>query len=211
MSRLLLLLMTIGFATACAQTPQKSEQKTPIGGPCEGCEAAYEYGDKHLSPTDSLPGFGEKGEKLMVIGTVYQQDGTTPAEGTILYVYHTDLEGLYSHPHPEVAQGWENRHGYYRGWIKTGADGKYTFYTFRPAAYPTGTEAAHIHLTVLEPGKNPYWVDSYVFEGDPLLTPEFRKRYTGRGGSGILHLEKQGDLWVGKRDLVLGEGIPDYR
>src|SRR5690242_15019427 len=114
--------------TACSQTSTSSDRS--VGGSCEGCEAALEYGSRTLNATDTLPDFNESGPKLIVTGTIYQKDGTTPASDVILYIYHTDQTGEYSKKGNE--KGWGKRHGYIRGWIKTGKDGRYTFYTLRP-------------------------------------------------------------------------------
>jgi len=195
--------------TSCAQTnsPSKTETKL-VGGPCEGCEAIYEYGTKKLTATDTLPTFDEREPKLKITGTVYQKDGKTPAENVILYVYHTNREGVYETQGDE--KGWARRHGFIRGWVQTGKDGKYTFYTFRPGAYPNGSENEHIHLTVKEPGKNEYYLDDYVFDDDPLLTQAKRKSRSNRGGSGIISPKKINGILTIKRDIVLGKNIPDY-
>jgi protocatechuate 3,4-dioxygenase beta subunit len=180
-----------------------------VGGPCEGCEAIFEYGDRNLSPVDTLPDFNNQGPKIKVTGTIYQNDGKTPAEGVILYIYHTDQNGKYATKAGET--GWAKRHGYIRGWVKTGKDGRYTFYTLRPGTYPRGSIPAHIHPIILEPNGKYYWLGSYHFEGDPLLTKKQISPESPRGGSsGLLSLRKEGNLWVGKRDIILGKNIPGY-
>jgi protocatechuate 3,4-dioxygenase beta subunit len=181
----------------------------PVGGPCEGCEAIYEYGDRILSPVDTLPDFKETEPKLKLTGTVYLQDGHTPAADIILYIYHTHRTGIYETRGNET--GWGRVHGYVRGWIRTQKDGRYTFYTFRPAAYPSRSEPEHIHLTVKEPGRNAYYLDSFHFEDDPLLTEEERRGMSNRGGSGISSPVWENDIWTVHRDLILGKNIPNYR
>ena len=91
----------------------------------------------------------------------------TPAAGVVLYVYHTDQKGLYTKP--ANLKGWADRHGYIRGWIKTGADGSYKLYTLVPASYPNSNNPKHIHPTIKEPGFSEYWIDEFVFDDDPLL------------------------------------------
>lgn len=179
-----------------------------IGGPCQGCEAIYEYGNRTLTSIDTLPDFNHSHPKLKITGTVYQKDGNTPAENIILYIYHTNLEGIY--PKKGNEKGWAQTHGYIRGWVKTGKDGRYTFYTFRPAPYPVITEPEHIHIIVKEPNKNEYYIDNYIFADAPLLTDSFRKKLRNRGGSGIVQAIRQEDLLVIKRDLILGLNIPNY-
>ncbi|MEM6765535.1 MAG: intradiol ring-cleavage dioxygenase [Bacteroidota bacterium] len=179
-----------------------------LGGPCQGCEAIYDYGQQPLSPTDTLPGFHVYKPKLMIEGTVFQADGRSPAEGVILYVYHTNREGIYK---PKEGQtGWASIHGHIRGWMQTGPDGFYRFYTFLPAPYPDGRAPAHIHITVKEPLKRAYYLDSFFFSNDPLLTPEKIATHTNRGGSGILTLVERRGIWTARRDIILGENIPNY-
>ena len=180
-----------------------------IGGPCEGCEAVLEYGDRTLSPVDTLPDFNEEGTRIKVSGTIYMPDGKTPAEDVVLYVYHTDQEGIYATKGNET--GWGKKHGYIRGWMKTGKNGKYAFYTLKPGAYPSGTEPAHIHPIILEPNGKYYWLRSFFFEGDSLLTQNEINPDSPRGGSsGLLNLEKAGNIWVGSRDIILGKNVPNY-
>lgn len=181
-----------------------------IGGRCEGCEAILEYGTKRLSPIDTLPEFQNQKHKLKVSGVIYQSDGTTPAEGVILYVYHTNDQGVY--PTRGDEKGWAKRHGYIRGWVKTDKSGRYTFYTFKPAAYPNGRAPVHIHMTIKEPDKNEYWIDSIEFEDDPLLTRSERLRKSQRGGSGIVSTNLSPDgMLICTRNIILGLNIPNYR
>ena len=182
-----------------------------VGGPCEGCEAVFEYGDQKLMPVDTLPDFGNSGPKLKVTGTIYQSDGKTPAPNIILYVYHTNQEGIYPTRGDET--GWAKRHGFIRGWIKTDYDGKYAFYTLKPGTYPSRSTPAHIHPIILEPNGKYYWLGSYFFEDDPLLTKEFRESLSEdpRGGhTGVMNLKKEGDLLVVERDIVLGKNIDGH-
>lgn len=179
-----------------------------VGGGCEGCEAIHEFGEKNLTSTDTLPGFGSSEPKLKLTGTVFQRDGKTSANDVILYIYHTDRKGLY--PKKGNETGWAKRHGYLRGWIKTDQSGRYTFYTFRPVAYPDRSEPEHIHLTVKEPDKNEYYLDDYLFEDDPILTQEKRSLLSNRGGSGIGNPKQENGMLTFRRDIILGLNIPDY-
>ncbi len=196
---------------ACVNSQRRTAgNSTLVGGPCEGCEAIFEYGDQKLTATATLPDFEKEGIKLKVTGTIYQEDGKTPAKDVILYLYQTNPKGIYATKGGET--GWARRHGYIRGWVKTGNDGRYTFYTLKPGTYPSRTDPAHIHPTVLEPNGKYYYIHDYYFEGDPLLTDKEIAPKSPRGGnSGVLSLIKEGDLWVGKRDFILGTNIPDYK
>lgn len=184
-------------------------QDRQVGGGCEGCEALFEYGNKKLTSVDTLPDFKDKGPKMLVTGTIFKKDGKTPAKDVILYIYHTDQTGEY--PTKGNETGWARRHGYIRGWIKTGADGKYSFYTLRPGAYPGRQNPEHIHPTIKEPGYTAYWIDEYLFEDDPILSTKEKNSQPGRGGKGVIKVIKdKNGMQVAKRDIILGQNVPGY-
>jgi protocatechuate 3,4-dioxygenase beta subunit len=180
-----------------------------VGGPCEGCEAVFEYGDRVLTDMDTLPDFNVDGPKLKISGTIYQYGGKQPAPGVILYIYHTNREGIY--PTRGGERGWERRHGYIRGWVKTGSDGRYTFYTLVPGAYPDRMNPKHIHPVILEPDGKYYYIEEFLFHGDPNLTMDRIERQNPRGGDGyVLDLLRQNGMLVAHRDIELGKNIPGY-
>lgn len=179
-----------------------------VGGGCEDCKALFDFGSQVLASVDTLPDFDEKGPKLEISGTIYKKDGKTPAKDVILYIYHTDQKGEYSNKNTPL--GKNSKHGYIRGWIKTGADGKYAFYTLRPKGYPGGQNPEHIHPIIKEPGIREYWIDEFLFDDDPALSARERNHQQGRGGLGIVSLQKGSRMLIGKRDIILGRNIPDY-
>ena len=185
------------------------ESTITVGDGCEGCEAIYEspVPFEELSHIDTLPDFSEAGPKLEISGVIYQPDGTTPAPGIVMYVYHTDQNGYYSKKGSETG-----RHGYIRGWLKTNDKGEYKFYTLRPAPYPNASFAAHIHPTIKEPGKTEYWIDDYVFDDDKYVNESYRKNAQNRCSDGILTLTKnESGIFTARRDLILGKNIPNYK
>lgn len=213
MPRLSSLLLACLSLTACSQNDApgtKAAVQHRIGGGCEGCEVIYESKTPfaQLTDVDTLPDFNEPGPKLAVGGIVYKTDGKTPASGLVLYVYHTDQTGRYTNRNGEG--GYAGRNGYIKGWMKTNGKGEYRFYTLKPAPYPGATIPAHIHPVVKEPDKNEYWIDEYLFDDDPLLTAEERKKQPGHGGSGIIHLITKDGMLHGERNIYLGKNIPDY-
>lgn len=159
-------------------------------------------------PIDTLPGFLKNTPKIKITGKVFKKDGKTPAHDVLIYVYHVDRNGIYQ-PSDEPI-GWEKRHGQYRGWLKTGINGKFTFYTFRPAHYPEMQEPEHIHIYVKEPNTIPYYLDSYLFESDSMLTNDKKEEQKERGGSGVIKLELEDGIWTANRDIILGLNIPNY-
>ena len=212
MKQTLLILLTglISF-TGCSQSASQKNQTTQrVGGGCEGCQAVYEnpVPFEKLSHVATLPDYNEKGPKMEISGIVYSRDGKTPAKDVVLYIYHTDQTGHY--PTKGNETGWAKRHGYLRAWMKTNEKGEYKFYTLKPAAYPGRRDPAHIHVTIKEPNKNEYYIDDFLFDGDPLLTNEYRIRHSNLGGNGIVQLKDNNGIWKAKRDIVLGLHVQDY-
>ena len=202
-------LLLYGVLIAACARSQDSQPEPRLIGRCEGCEAVLEYGDRVLSPVDTLPGFNDPGPQILISGTVYMPDGKTPAKDVIIYVYHTDQGGIYPKKGDET--GWARRHGYLRGWMKTGKDGTYSFYTLKPGVYPSRVAPAHIHITILEPDGKYYYLKDYNFEGDPLLRDRDINPSNPRGGtSGLLSLKENGSLLVGERDIILGKNVAGY-
>jgi len=186
-------------------------QSKQLGGPCEDCDALLDYRLLSIQPNacDTLPGFKENEPKIKITGTVFEKDGITPASNIILYIYHVDRKGVYQPSNHPI--GWEKRHGQYRGWLKSNKNGKYTFFTFRPASYPSVQEPEHIHIYVKEPNMTPYYIDNILFESDALLTEEIKQTQKNRGGSGIVQLKMKNGIWTANRDIILGLNIPEYK
>lgn len=207
MKQITFYLFSIALAwEGCAQKGQWNENA--IGGPCEDCQLMFEGMPSQLTSTTNLAPPDEPGEQLEISGTIYQQDGKTPAAGVVLYVYHTDSKGLYS---KSPGQKFGVRHGHLRGWVKTDANGRYQFNTIRPASYPNSKNPQHIHPIVYEPGKGYYWIDEFLFEDDPVLTANERSHLQNRGGAGVIRLTINQKGWVGRRDIILGQNVPGYK
>lgn len=211
LSILIFPLISCPGCTQSSTIKSENNKKQRVGGACEGCEAIHEspVPFEKLSSIDTLPDFHDEGPKLEISGIVFHPDGKTPARDVVLYVYHTDQTGIY--PTKGNEKGWEKRHGYIRGWVKTNKNGFYKFYTLKPAAYPNRRDPAHIHISVKEPDKNEYWVDAYLFDDDPLLTASERKRQENRGGNGILKpVSQPNGVSIATRHIILGLNVPAY-
>lgn len=202
-------LLQVAACSQATQQPTEQSKTIAVGDGCEGCEAIYESPIPHdeLPHVDTLPDFNEPGPKLQISGIIYGIDGK-PAKDVVVYVYHTNQEGLYADKHH--GKGWEKRHGYIRGWMKTNERGEYKFLTLLPASYPNSRAVKHIHPVIKEPGKSEYWIDEFIFDDDPFLydEPESSKRL--RGGDGLIKLKKENGMLVGHRDIFLGKNIPNY-
>lgn len=202
MKTILLLFFTL--TTGCAQN--KTDKQ--VGDTCEDCQMMFDGMPESIKSSTTIAPSNEPREKLIITGTIYKLDGKTPASDVILYVYHTDAKGFYSSS-PDQAHA--KRHGHLRGWVKTGADGKYSITSIRPGAYPSNRAAQHIHPIIKEPNLSLYWIDEYLFHDDPLLGEEEKNRQEKRGGNGIIHLTKNAQgVWIGHRDIILGLNVPNY-
>ncbi|HYD20741.1 MAG TPA: hypothetical protein VEB40_04640, partial [Flavipsychrobacter sp.] len=60
----------------------------------------------------------------------------------------------------------------------------------------------HIHAAIMEPGKEPYYINDFVFRGDPLLQG-YNENTRPPGGTGIIHMEKKDGVWTGTRNITI--------
>ncbi len=205
----------LGLVTGCnGQTkdmnnPSNINENKFVGGPFENAEFMYIGMPDKISSIDTSAGWTQKGQKLLITGTIFKLDGKTPAPNVKLYYYHTDINGYYAN-----REGLDQRvvrHGYIRGWVKSDENGKYSIYTVRPAPYPNEEMPAHIHPAIKEPDiDKEYYIDEFVFDDDKLLTGKPRRAMENRGGSGILRVLVSGDLQIAEHNIVLGLNIPNY-
>lgn len=211
-------LLLVFFAFGCKGQTESTEnisnpsqRKGPVGGGCDGCELMYFGIPKEINATDTSAGwYEEKGQKLLLTGTVFEPGGKTPAPNIIIYYWHTDTEGYYTADTETDPKA--KSHGKLRGWVKSDENGKYSIYTIRPVPYPNEDLPAHIHLSIKEPdNKNEYYTDDVVFDDDPLLIP-YMKKYPpeNRVGSGIVRVLLKGNLQIAEHDIILGLNIPNY-
>lgn len=208
--RLLNIIIMLALLVSCQgqSAMVKRESDKPVGGGCEDCDLMYVGMPPVLDAVDTSAGWAEQGERLVVSGRVFQRDGRTPAADIVLYYWQTDSKGVYS-PSAAIPNG-STRHGHIRGWVKTDSEGRYKIFTIMPAPYPGARIPAHIHVVVKEPGLGEYYVDDLVFDDDPFLVGEERKKLQYRGGSGILRMKKENSIWTGERNVILGLHIPGH-
>ena len=188
-----LMLLGVLVTGGMAMTPQPGTIMREDPAPAKGGEE-----DTSSSITLVLP--GEPGEPLVVSGTVYRHDGTTPAPGVRMQVYHTDARGYYN----EGNRG--TREPRILGWLTTDAKGRYMFRTIRPGPYPGSRGPAHIHSKVVVNGGEK-WIDEFLFDDDPNVPEKDRMKWSGKGlVSPILKVTRGADgVLYATRNIILEE------
>lgn len=160
--------------------------------------ALYDYTEAKLNNTDTIPDFETKAQKLKITGTIYQSDGITPAKDVILYICQADEKGNFQLKRDSK----KKRYVHHRAWIKTDADGKYTFYTFMPGKLLRTQELKQILRTIKEPGKPEQELAPFFFDDDPLIA-ELTLACRADAAKSMLRLEEKDGMLVGTRDIRL--------
>jgi protocatechuate 3,4-dioxygenase, beta subunit len=176
---------TICFLLAIAVWPNPAAQAPTVA-------------EKNAPSKITIASREEAGERVIVAGRVFAQDGVTPVVEASVYVYHTDVKGYYS------LGTNDNRNPRLRGYMRTDAQGRYEFSTIRPGSYPNSRIPAHIHYVVTAPGFSER-VFEIVFEGDPFLSDNVRREAANEwSGFSLRRLEKdnQGE-WRCTQDIKL--------
>ena len=163
----------------------------------------YDYTEIELNNTDTIPGFESKVNKLKITGTIYESDGVTPAKDVILFIEQADENGQF-----DLRKQNDKRYVHNSGWIKTDADGQYTFYTYIPGNDRRYNQLQQLFPSVKEPSKTEYEMESFLFDEDPMLSKLCRKKITKKGDpSRILKLTKADGLYIAQKDIVLSVGV----
>ena len=137
-------------------------------------EAVAPFGQTPRAVPANAPSTGqmaparEPGTPLTVSGVVVSAEGT-PIRGASLYAYQTDAEGYYG-----VKPASDSNNPRLKVFLRTDADGRWSFTTIRPGSYPSSRAPGHIHFEVAADGMAPRFFE-IVFEGDPFVTAEMRK------------------------------------
>jgi protocatechuate 3,4-dioxygenase beta subunit len=141
----------------------------------------------NVSSVATLVSEQEQGERLIITGTIYRSDGTTPMRDFVLYLYQTDASGVYNH----ADRSWRNSR--IHGWVKTDKNGRYEIRTIKPGSYPGSRNPAHIHVIVQLPGKQPTWIDDFLFDDDPYVGDRDRKKFVGTDFAHVMKTSKGSD------------------
>jgi protocatechuate 3,4-dioxygenase beta subunit len=109
------------------------------------------------------------GARMAVAGRVLSSTGQ-PIRNASIYAYQTDSGGRYI-PGGVGAQGSDRPTIF--GYMRSDANGNYSFTTIKPGSYPNSRNPGHIHFEVSAPGHESR-VYEIVFEGDPFISDNFR-------------------------------------
>jgi protocatechuate 3,4-dioxygenase beta subunit len=120
-----------------------------------------------VKPSAAAIAASRRGQRLVVSGTVYAPDCTTPLEGAVVHLWQANGDGVYG-PGPQGPG--EVRCCYLQGTLRTDARGRYRVETVKPAHYQGANPPppAHIHLEVSHSAAGVLLTEVH-FQGDPYL------------------------------------------
>ncbi len=122
--------------------------------------------------TTNTTGQPALGERIIVAGTITDEDGR-PVPNTMIEVWQANATGRYDHPGDQHDAPLDpNFHGV--GRVFTDAQGRYSFTSIRPGAYPwpnhrNAWRPNHIHFSFFGPAFATRLITQMYFPGDPLL------------------------------------------
>jgi protocatechuate 3,4-dioxygenase beta subunit len=210
-----LILFTYGFCflTFFFSCDQLSSQRQPeqlvtqsIADTCDNPDAdincCFINIPGNLSNIMTLADNEEPGDRLVILGTIFKTDGKTPYPNVIIYAYHADHTGLYSKRGDET--GFQKWHGHLNGWCMTDSNGYYEIHSIRPARYPDNSMPAHIHAAIKTESGQMSYITDFVFKDDSLVNEEYLSTLVNNtGGTGVVDIQKTGNTWTGKRDIII--------
>lgn len=173
------------FAVALGTLPNSLAQDV---GYARAMDRAQEARPATIEHSSRIAPIGEPGTPMVLHGRIVTPDGS-PAAGAIVFAYHTDRTGLYDRPEAG-AHSWR-----LKGWAKADAQGRFTFETIRPGAYPDRQTPAHVHFTAFTPSAERYHAGEIRFDNDPLVSQRERDASAKAGESGeIRPVRREGDV-----------------
>lgn len=156
-----------------------------------------------LINTDTIPGFDSKPNKLKISGVVYESDGVTPAKNVIISIEQADEHGNFNVVDENGKKSVINS-----GSIKTDENGVYTFYTYIPGNDRRFNMQQQLFVFITEADNTSYEIPSFLFDADPLLSKQCRKRISKKGDpSRILKPTVVDGLNVVQKDIILTSSV----
>lgn len=158
------------------------------------------------------------GQVILISGQVIETTCGSPIPNVLVEIWQACATGKYNHPNDPNTAALDHNFQYW-GRAQTDADGRYSFKTIKPGAYPateSWTRPPHIHFKVVAPGR-PTLVTQMYFAGDPFneFDEILRAIPAAQRNMVIAEFVEQGDHLVGtfdialKRRLGVREGTPE--
>ncbi|CAN1498383.1 PcaH Protocatechuate 3,4-dioxygenase beta subunit [Rhabdaerophilaceae bacterium] len=168
-------------------------------------------GDNNLAVL--VPGRMALGQFMRVSGRILAED-SRPIPGAIVELWQANAAGRYAHSHDD-SKAPVDPDFLGHGRVFSDEDGRYTFFTIKPGAYPVPVKDAwwrppHVHFSVVGPSSLSRLVTQMYFPGDPLnewdrilnsiQNPAARARLVARQ----IHPSEAGDVFLAYYfDIVL--------
>ncbi|MDB5412442.1 MAG: protocatechuate 3,4-dioxygenase subunit beta [Rubritepida sp.] len=197
-------------APAYGSTHSRAPRQAPIRAPHTLTEASSPRFSPQLLPGHAdmsvVDGQAAMGERIIVAGRVLDEAGA-PLRGSMVEVWQANSAGRYHHARDQHDAPLDpNFVG--RARVFTDEDGRYSFTTIRPGAYPWRNHAnawrpVHIHFSLFGQGFAQRLITQMYFPGDPLLAldPIFLATADAEARQ---RLVAQFDLEVTQPDYALG-------
>ena len=168
-------------------------------------EGPYYLANSPMRATLAQP--DEPGTRLVIAGTVYYNDCTTPVVGAIVDVWAANDAGCYNNNN-ECSPHGDDRYNL-RGRMLTDAAGVYSYSTVKPGRYLNGNtyRPSHIHYKISSPG-GPLVTTQLYFAGDPYIPSDAWASDPAAAGR-IIELTRSGLGLGGIFDIVLN--IPPHQ
>jgi catechol 1,2-dioxygenase len=164
-------------------SPQAAQPSTSTSKSCALTPADMEgpYYIANAPFKDKLYPDGTPEQKLIISGTVYAADCTTPPADAVVDVWQANANGEYDFSDQFVG----------RGKVKSDANGHYSFETVMPGKYEP--RPPHIHFKISHASTSLLTTQLYFAGNDN----------TGQAGT-VIAVTKDGDVSRGTFDIVLG-------
>ena len=157
-------------------TRKRHPKLAPIAFPHTITEATGPaFSPRHFPPMADLSfvdGQRALGERIVVAGRITDENGR-PVPHTMVEIWQANASGRYQHPGDQHDAPIDaNFTG--AGRVFTDADGRYSFITVQPGAYPwpnhhNAWRPRHIHFSYFGAGFASRLITQMYFPGDPLL------------------------------------------
>lgn len=164
-----------GYKSTVLRSPTKplvplTQSLSELTGPVYGHDAVGPL-DNDLTRNGAKDG-EPQGERIIVTGRVLDEDGR-PVPNALVEVWQTNAAGRYIHKADQHDAPLDpNFSG--AGRCATDAEGRYSFRSVKPGAYPWGNHhnawrPNHIHFSLFGPAFTTRLITQMYFPGDPLL------------------------------------------